>query len=234
MAQTKTLLLEWPKAILCFCVALFAFIQHKLHADVCGKVDIGAVYAHVDVLESGHTVKSIDMGGIKLDGNIVVWKGVCLKPSFLYADHQGQLLSGAIGVGHYTPLNEKFSLTPSVGCLWTQLKTHIDFAEYGLFNLKERFRSVSPYLALEAAYCFGQGWRLCGMYQYAWSHTHTKIASFPKDKSDAQGPNYSLMIEKDLNENWSVSLGGAYNISLSKERHGLRGYGLRLATAYWF
>jgi hypothetical protein len=225
------------KAIISACtffLAIFACVQHKLEAEVCGKVDMGAVYVHVDVLDSGHTVKKMDMGGFKADGNVILWKGVCLKPTILYAKNQGELFSSGIGLGHYTPITENFSLTPSAGCLWTQLKTRINFEEFGLFNLKERFRSVSPYLALEASYCFGQGWRICGLYQYSWSRTHTKIASFPIDTSHAQGPNYSLMIERDINESWSISLGGAYNISLSKEKHGLRGYGIRFATAYWF
>jgi hypothetical protein len=42
------------------------------------------------------------------------------------------------------------------------------------------------------------------------------------------------MLETDINDCWSVNIGGAYNISLSHEKHGLRAYGGRLALAYWF
>ena len=53
-------------------------------------------------------------------------------------------------------------------------------------------------------------------------------------KSKPKGSNYGVMIEHDLNDRWSINLGGAYNTSLTKEKHGIRGYGGRLGCAYWF
>ena len=44
---------------------LFAYSDH------CGgKVDLGPVFVHIDVLESGHTIKKLDMGGFKINGTI--------------------------------------------------------------------------------------------------------------------------------------------------------------------
>ncbi len=72
------------------------------------------------------------------------------------------------------------------------------------------------------------------MYQYVWSRTITRIKGFKDTKSSPKGSNYSVMIESDINEKWSVNLGAAYNTSLTKEKHGLRGYGVRWGFAYWF
>lgn len=214
--------------------ALFSFSTHEVQAECCGKVDLGPAYVHLDVLESGHTVKRMDMVGARADGNWLVWKGVCLKPSVMYVSGNGELLTAGLGIGHYTPICENFSLTPSIGCTYTELKTKINLRHFGLLNLKEYFQSASPYLSLEATYCFAKGWRGSFIYQYAYSSTRTVIKHLNKDRSHSWGPNYAIQLEKDLNDKWSVNIGAAYNISLSKEKHGLRGYGGRIAFAYWF
>lgn len=218
-------------------LASFLFVKNRLSADCSGKLDAGPAFLHVDVLESGRTIKKINMPAVKADGFLFVWNGVCLKPTFLYAKQSSsEVISGGCGIGHYFPLGEKCSFTPSVGCNFTQFKTTIHYfpiPQY-LLHLKEKFHSISPYAALDASYCFLKGWRLIGSYQYVWSRTHTTIKGFESTKSSPKGSNYSLAIEKDLNDSWSVNLGAAYNTSLTKEKHGLRGYGMRLAFAYWF
>jgi hypothetical protein len=226
------------------CLLLMAFTCiNGLFADDClGKADIGPVFLHIDVLESGHTIKKINMAGVKADGYVFLWKGVCLKPTILFGQqgHHNQLLSGGCGLGHYTPIGDKCSLTPSVGCNFTYFRTVIHAIiplspEISIpLRLKEKFHSVSPYVALDASYCFMKGWRLVGSYQYVWSRTNTKIKGLDDTKSHPSGSNYALMIEGDLNNKWSVNLGAAYNSSLTKEKHGLRGYGMRLGVAYWF
>ena len=100
--------------------------------------------------------------------------------------------------------------------------------------VEERFRSCSPYLALELSYTFRPFCRLVLNYQYAWSRTHTTISRIVNEKSHSEGFSYSGMLEHDLNNNWSVSVGGAYNVSLTKEKHGLRAYGCKVGVAYWF
>lgn len=218
-------------------LAAFTFVKNRLVADYCAKIDAGPTFLHVDVLESGHTIKKINMAGVKADGSYLVWKGICLKPSILYG-RQGhnEIASGGCALGHYTPIGEKCSITPSVGCTFTQFKTtiHYPFAPGFIVHLKERFRSISPYLAIDASYCFVKGWRIIASYQYAWSRSHTTIKGYDSTKSSPEGSNYGVMIERDLNDNWSINLGAAYNTSLTKEKHGIRGYGARLGFAYWF
>lgn len=221
---------------------------------ICGRADVGAVYAHIDILQSEHTVHRMDVGGVKADATIVLFEGLgfALKPNvILTGSDNGNLFIEGIGFAHVTPLWNCLYLTPSVGVQFTQLKTHFDNEELGLEHIHEHFHSISPYLALEISYTFCERWRICGMYQYSWSRTHTTI-KWPKEflqspiammfpdtfqkrsSSNTQGPSYSAMIEYDITKKWSVNLGAAYNKSLSREKHGLRGYGIKLGTAYWF
>lgn len=206
----------------------------SLEAACSSKIDAGPAWVHIDVLESNHTIKKIDMPAIKADSTFLLWKGICLKPAFLYGRiNDSETFSGSCGLGHYIPITSTFSITPCIGCTYTQFKTTLDLNPFFL-DVKERFRSVSPYASLEASYCFMPGWRVCGIFQYVISRTHTTIKGFGTTKSHPKGPNYALVLEHDINANWSINIAGAYNISLTKEKHGLRAYGARIAAAYWF
>jgi len=207
-------------------------------ADKCtGSVNVGAAYVHVDVLESGHTIKRLDMGGVKADASFLITKdmGFCIKPSALYVSGHGELTSFALGIGHVTPITEKLCITPSVGGTWTNLRTSVKLpiAPDVFLHAKERFRSLAPYVALDIHYTIMEGFRIYGCYQYSWSSTRTKINHIGNFKGNSKGPSYSLMLEKDLNQYWSVNAGAAYNVSLNHEKHGIRGYGFRLGVARW-
>lgn len=229
----------------------------SLQAEVCGKVDAGPTYIHLDMLQSGKTIKRVDMGGVKVDSSIVFWKGLCVKPALLYGNGHGEIISVGGSFGHYTPFWDKWSATPAIGCMYTQLQTTLPINLQDLIpvpippmpraHVKERLYSVSPYLSLDVSYCFYKGWRIIAVYQYSWSRTLTTLSLekhlFPivgdqaknvKDWSHSEGSNYGLMIEGDINDKWSINIGAAYNLGLSKEKHGLRAYGCRVAVAYWF
>lgn len=237
MLNNYSLIKRLALTTLYICVAVFTFVKQRIVAEVCGKVDGGPVFLHIDVLESGKTVKKLNMAAIKLDSSVLVWKGLCIKPSFLYGcQGHAQVCSGGCGIGHYTPLTEKCSITPSFGVSFTELRTTISLPVLPEVKMRfrEKFRSISPYMALDASYCFTPSWRIIGFFQYAWSRTHTTIKNLGSQKSHSDGPNYALAIEHDMNKYWSINLAAAYNISLTKEKHGLRGYGVRLGVAYWF
>lgn len=217
---------------------LFTFpTPSELQADICGKFDLGPAYLHIDVLESGKTVQSINMPGLRGDSTIILWKGVCLKPFLTYGGKgNSQVITGGCGVGHYTPIGDKCSVTPSVGCSYTNFRTHYHYhvSPETTVILKELFQSISPYVSLDASFCFSKGWRVIGSYQYVWSFTHTTIKGMGETDSRPTGSNYGLMFEWDANEKWSLNLGFGYNVSLTHEKHGIRGYGTRLGFAYWF
>jgi hypothetical protein len=226
-----------------------------------GKVDIGVAYVHVDVLFEGKTQHKIDVAAIKGDLHYRFWSGFILKPTFLFGGghNDNQVATWGVGLGFCIPLCQTFNLTPTVGCNWGYLRTsfkidHPDAAAMGIApRLRERFRSQSPYIGFEASWTFRPCWRAVISYQYAWSRTHTTLrlagidpahpalAPFTgvteKDTnshSHTKGSNISGMIEHDINANWSVNIGAAYNNSLSKEKHGLRAWGVKLGVAYWF
>lgn len=219
----------------------YIFSSSPMDAACAGKVDAGVVFVHVDILNSGHTVKRMDMWGTRIDGSYMVWKGLFVKPTFLYANGgaaKGGLLTAGFGIGHYTPINSTLAVSPLLGMNYSHVWTKIDIPAYGLENLNEKFKAWAPYIGLEACCNLNEGWRVYGSIQYAWSRSKTIINSkgdkLVDEKSSCKGPTYSFLIEKDLSEVWSVNLGGAYNLSLSKERHGLRASGIKAGIVRWF
>lgn len=212
---------------------------------VRGKADIGGAYVHIDVLLSGKTTHRMDLGGVRADLYYRVWKGLVLKPSILYAEgkKEDMLLTGGIGLGFCIPYKQKYCLTPIGGITWGDLRTKQTFS--GFLEVagqkvpyevrrKQKFRSSSPYIGFEFSYNFTSDWRVVFNYQYAWSRTRSTIEGAGTTKEKSKGSNYAFLVEYDLTRSISINLGGAYNTSLSKEKHGLRAYGAKLGLAYWF
>lgn len=211
------------------------FLTTSLLYGACpGKIDIGPTIIDLDILESGKTVETLHMNGVKADANLLVYQGLCLKPGVMWGKGRGELATATIAVGYYLPIYKDLRILPHVGFVWSHLHTRVDFEEFGLFNLRERFRSRSPFIGLEFCYTFAERWTLMGAYQYAWCHTHTKIGSIVSEKSHSDGPNYSLGIEYGFDKHWAISFGVGYNITLSHEKHGIRGKGAKLGVAYYF
>lgn len=209
-------------------------LSTTLLADSKAKIDVGPAFIHLDILESGKTIDRMDMPGVRADANYMFENGICIKPTVLYGSNNGSLLSVGASVGQYIPCGDQWSFLPNLGVSYSYVHTTVDFPSFGLLDLKEKFRSISPFLGLDAYYTFTPTWRICGSFQYAWSRTHTEIQHLPKSKSHCQGPIYSLLLEKDITPSWSLNLGMGYNISLTKEKHGLRGTGVKLGLARWY
>lgn len=199
-----------------------------------GRVDVAPVLLNIDLLKSSKTEKTLHMKGLKGDLTLQVYKGIFIKPNAMYAEGKGKIVTGSVALGHYTPLHSRFVFFPEIGIAWSYLRTTIDIEPFGMFDLKERFRSSSPFVGLEAYYYVTDQLTLMGLYQYAWSRTHTKITPIVSEHSHTCGPNYALMLDYKFAARWSVTLGGGYNITLSKEKHGLRGKGLKAGVAYTF
>ena len=199
-----------------------------------GRVDLAPVLLDVDLLKSGKTEKTLHMKGVKGDLTLQLYKGVFIKPTAIYAEGKGKIVTGSVALGHYTPLHSKFVIFPEIGMAWSYLRTTIDIEPFGLFGLKERFRSSSPFVGVEAYYYMTEKLSLMALYQYAWSRTHTKIQPIVSEHSHTCGPNYALMLDYKFAPHWSATLGAGYNITLSKEKHGLRGKGVKAGLAYAF
>lgn len=239
------------RLILTLTIAFCCLLSFRpVSAEICGKVDIAPAYVHIDVLQNHKTIHRMDLAAFKGDATIVVWKGLCFKPTLLVGGNNGSLVSTGLGIGHCTPIWDWLMITPSVGVLYTNLHTTLDLpgqlpeelggAHYLIENVKEKFWSISPYIGLDFTFNIRCDWRIYAQVQYSWSKTHTTLEKkgengfVNKDKSHSEGPSYGLLLEHDLNDSFSINLGGAYNISLTKEKHGLRGAGCKLGIAYWF
>jgi opacity protein-like surface antigen len=206
-------------------------------AECQGKVDVAPAFLHVDILESGRTVKTMDMAAIRLEASYLFYKNFCVKPVVVYGNGgaaKGGICSGTITVGPCLPINSKTTLFPSVGIGYSHLWTKINLPQLQLKNLKENFKSISPLIGIDITHTISPGLRATASVQYAWARTHTSIAHLLKSKSNSKGFNYGALIEKDLTDQWSINLGVAYNVSLSKEKHGIRGTGIKIGAARWF
>lgn len=214
---------------------LLSLVSAKsLFGDCRGKIDVAPAFVHLDVINFGKTIKTMDMPGIKADANYLIYKGICIKPGLLYANNRGSLLTTGAGLGIALPY-KRWCVTPAIGANYTQVRTSIPI-DLGDFKLKarEKFRSWSPYASIEVFYRIAKRWRIGAQFQYAWSRSHTTIEGFGSDKSNAKGPSYSILLERDFCDHWSLNFGAAYNLSLTKEKHGIRGYGFKLGLARWF
>lgn len=219
-------------SLISFMLSIFA--SKYLFSDCRGKIDIAPAFVHLDVLNFGKTVKTMDLPAIKGDINYLIYKGLCIKPGFLYGSNRGSILTAGCGLGFAIPF-KKWCFTPSIGANYTQLNTKIPIdLQTVKIKAKEKFHSWSPYASLEIFYRITKCWRTGFVFQYAWSRSHTTIKGFGSDKTRARGPSYSMLIERDFNDHWSLNLGFAYNVSLTKEKHGIRGYGMKLGLAYWY
>lgn len=229
------------KNILAAFIILLTASASTLQGETVGKIDVGPAFLHIDVLEHNKTVKRMDMWGVRADFSYFLYKGLYIKPIVLYGDGgaaKGGIFSGSCGFGYCIPLHPCFTVSPSVGAtyshLWTKINLPIPDTPIILKDIREHFKSWAPYVCLDLYYTFIPTWRLCAGIQYSWSKTKTTLVHVTKQKSKSEGFAYSLMLEHDLSDQWSVNIGAAYNLSLTKEKHGLRGTGIKAGITRWF
>lgn len=228
-----------PSTLLTFLFLLSGTVHAGWPTCNCkGKIDVAPAYVHIDILQSENTIKTLDLFALKVDSTVMIFDqcGFSVKPSLLYGGSKdGRLFTAGLGIGYYFPITKMFALTPTLGCNYTYLKAEIPVEFFGsTFDLQQKFNAWSPYIGLEAHMYFSSCWRACAVVQYSKSYSRTKIESLGTSNERSQGPNYAILLERDINKQWSVNIGAAYNISLSHEKHGLRGWGVKLGTAYWF
>lgn len=201
----------------------------------CAKIEFGPAYVHMDVLESGRTVHDMDMVAGRFDGTFVFWRGITLKPVLMAAQGNGNLYTASLALGYTLPCSQTFAITPQVGMGYSYLDTKFELMGFPV-KTKHTYKSYTPFIGIDLVYNLGNGWRIGGTLQYAWANTRTSLPelSLHNIKSHSEGFAYAASIEKDLSDHVSISIGAGYNNTLSKEKHGLRGYGAKVGLAYWF
>lgn len=208
----------------------------------CGKVDLGAAYVHIDLLENGVTSERMDIPAGRLDICYGIWGGVAIKGNVTYGYNNQELLMTGVGLAHITPITDRITLTPVAGFNYSYLDTEADILlplPFGyLTDISRTFRSYAGFIGLEGTYKICDGLRLYVSYQYAWTRNITDF-NLPdplpsRFREHSEGSAVSVQLEKDLNDKWSVNVAGAYNNSMSKERNGMRAYGFKAGIARWF
>ena len=224
----------------------------KTDAQCSAKVDLGVAYVHLDNLTHGHTTHSADLAALRGEVSFKLFKGLILRPYALYGasspfktNSEDSLFTTGVSIGHCIPVMEKLIIQPNVGWAYTRSKTVFNdtvqqinpilgVIDIHFHGIKQTFNSNGPFIGLDAYYAFTDYFRLNISFQYAWSRTHSEVHNAFNSKDDAKGANWSAMLEYDLNECWSVNVAGAYNNSLTHEKHGLRAAGAKLGIARWF
>lgn len=201
------------------------------------KIDVAPAYVHMDILESGETIHSLDMAAGRIDTSFIFGGGWTVKPMAMIArgDH-GQLYTVGSGFGYTLPLSECLAITPIGGISYSYFSAHFNHNfGFGPIFLKRSYKTWTPYAGLDAVFTLGNGWRIGGSLYYAWASSKTTINPFARNqKSEAQGFISAITLEKDLTDNLSFNVGAGYNNSMTKEKHGLRGYGFKAGFSYWF
>lgn len=208
--------------------------------NVWGKVEVAPAYLHLDIIEGNHTRSQLDMAAIRSDAVVIIGEGWNVRPNIMWGKNGGEFFTTGIGFGRCIPFREKFIFTPLVGVTYSQLLTslRLTFPDIGTLTWNERFEATAPWVGLEACYIITPCWRLTGQAQYAWSRSHTVIkhngTEIVNAHDDSQGPNFGLLLEHDLNKNWSVNVGMGWNLSLSRDKNGIRGRGTKVGLVRWF
>ena len=220
-------------------MAFFLF-SGLVEASMPGRLDIGAFLTDIDIVNTGKKVKNINMHGVSGDGTLLVYKGLCLKPSFAYAIGDADYYNLGMNLGFCIPVNDKLLIVPSAGLAYSDMEFTVDIPMLGLNNVDQKMAARSQNISLDVNYKLHSRFSVTGILQKAWSQTTTTIdtpASFPMDlsnKAESTGFNYVLALNYFLNDNWAINLAGVLQKSRSKEKHGMDAKAVRLAVGYMF
>lgn len=198
-----------------------------------GKIDIAPSFLKVNIVESGKTIDTHHMRGVRGGLDYFIWKALLFRGTALAAWGDAEFQTYTAGLGACLPY-KKFYFTPTVGVTYSRYKTKFDYLPFSLYNLTQRFESLGPYTGLDIQWCITNRFRVGAGVQYSWSRTSTKIKPIlPKTKGHSKGPTWSVLLERDITKKLSVNIGAAYNRSLSHEKHGIKGQGIKVGLTYW-
>lgn len=198
-----------------------------------GKIDLAPTFLEIASVESGKTVDKDHLTGVRGSIDYFVWKPVLVRATGISAWGNAHFQTYSLGLGICLPY-QQFYFTPTAGVTYSRLRSHIDFPQFMMIDLKQTFRSFGPYVGMDVQWCFTDKWRVAVGFQYSWSHTHVNIQSLVKAKDNSKGPTWTFLLERDITKEWSVNFGAAWNRSLNHEKHGIKGQGVKLGVTYWF
>ncbi|MCB1118605.1 MAG: hypothetical protein KDK65_01455 [Chlamydiia bacterium] len=230
------------KTLLSLCLVLCGTLS-ALSFDPKGRVDVGAAYFNIRVLENREPIQEMDLWGGRADATIlpISGSGIALKPT-IYGAGKGtdDFFGTGIAIGHYTPILKRLCLLPAIGYTYTELGTRITLeTPFGpLTGVKERFRSNSLFVSADLQLKLKESLYATGIFQYAWASSTTTLTheNLPKQrfKGNSSGPGVALVLDYYFRKNWSLSVAAGYNRSLDDALFGIEGFGLKIGLAYCF
>lgn len=200
--------------------------------DAAGKIDAGPVYINVDVIDNGSVVDSLDLWGVRADNTGQIIHGLVYKFGISFAGGDGDYLFLSGGLGYYIPICKGWVLIPHAGISYSHLKYPIDIPAFALYHVSQKFTSHTPYIGFDLSYEITPCWIVTGSFLYGFSQTKTKTGDLFTFKGESKGPSYALMVEYCMTQCASVHIAGAYNLTRSKEKHGIKGAGVRIGMGY--
>ena len=233
--------------ILTAVMVLTTLVSSGADARIKGRVDVGAVGVAIEQLTNGLGTDTLWLGGVRTDATIVPFDctGFCLKPMFTYARGNGEYITGGLGVGHYTPINDCWSVVPYVGVSFTTLHANIKSVQTVPTPAAiEDIDSKSFYVGGDIIYNINDCFSITGSAQYAWARSRTHIKNLPQgfpgglteisEKGVTSGPILAVILDYYFCDCWAVSAAFGWNSSLDEERLGMRGYGIKLGLGRMF
>lgn len=223
--------------------AILSCVTQILTGNFTGKAEIGPEMVHIDAIESGETIKHIDMIAFRADASLICQNGWTVKPTFRYGSKKGKYTRTGVSLGYAMPFSQRMYFIPTVGYLYTRLNTKIDTPMSELSPLSpsltmekvnERFRAASLTAGGEVIFLVTQSISLSGSYQYAWSRSHTKLEDLLKAKDHTSGQLYTAVLDYRFCQKVGLHIGGEYDSSLAKETFGLRTISGKAGLTYWF
>lgn len=234
-----------------FFITFLAILTTQLYGDFKGKVDLGSAFIHLDTIVGNKTVSKSDLGAIKFDASLYTESGLGVRTSVLQSvwdiDNVGEdVTSVQLALGQCFPITSSLTLFPQVGVSWSSISTDIlipiiqNEMVVAALPAERTSKSAGYFIGCEACYKVTQCLRFCGQILWGWTDIDSTFEDKKSKKqldmikSCGNGPILSSIIEYDLNDSWSVNVGGAYNLSWDDDNNGLRAWGGKVGIAYWF
>ncbi len=210
-----------------------------------GKLELGPAYMHVEFLQNGVKMNSLDLYGLQGNASIITWKGLTFKVGGLYGRNDGVTasLSGAVGWTIPVEIKDwKFYITPNAGYTWGYLRSTstgaaIDTTLAGLVG-RQGFHNSTPFVATDISFSVTEKITHTTSIQYAW--TRSKVTydgtgfAFAFPKTESRGLNLSSVTDYWFTENYSLNLAVGVQKSQSKEKTASRAWGARIGAGYYF
>jgi len=205
-----------------------------------GKIDVGPIYLRMDIENNGVRTEVLKSVGFRANASIQAWEGLILKPSFMTAGGEANLIAGGFGVGWYVPVADWLSVTPTIAYSISDMDFDVNLPQYGVEVSNQNFYSYGFSSGVDIGITPCKTVFISLGVMYAWPTTETTIdaliidgQSF-KSTTSSKGPIYAAQVDYYFDETWSVNVAYGYQLSMAKEKNSMTAAGWRIGGGYFF